>query len=324
MRIGVDVLGGDFAPDSTVLGSILAFKEINSDVRLVLIGDESRIKEICKREKFDSSVFDIVHSTEFIGMGEHPAKAYAQKPKSTIALGFKMLASGEIDGFASAGSTGAMLVGSMYTGKVVPGVIRPTIAVSAPNAGINPTVILDAGINPDAKQDVLFQYAILGSLYSQYVYEVKNPRVALLNIGSEEEKGNLVVKATYQLLKDSKDVNFVGNIEGNELFHIDKADVVVCDGFVGNTVIKEAEAFYHLVKKRNINDEYFEKFNFENHGGTPILGVDQVAIIGHGNSQEKAIRTMILHTIHVAKAELTNKIKEAFKKWQKYEQLLQE
>jgi glycerol-3-phosphate acyltransferase PlsX len=313
MRIGVDILGGDFAPEATVLGAILAQKELPEGTQLVLIGDEQKIKEIAQREKFDTSKWDIVPTTEYIGMGEHPSKAFTQKPNASIPLGFKMLKSMEIDGFASAGSTGAMMVGAMMVIKLIPGIIRPSIATYMASDNGKPSVILDAGINPDARPDALLQYGILGELYAKHVFKIDNPRVALLNIGSEEEKGNLVSKAAFTLFKESKAFNFIGNIEGHDIFSKDKVDVIVCDGFVGNIVLKEAEAFYHIVKKRGIEDPFFEQFNFEHYGGTPILGIDSVAVIGHGISNDIAIKNMILHTAQMVKAGLIEKIKEAFK-----------
>jgi glycerol-3-phosphate acyltransferase PlsX len=313
IRIGIDISGGDFAPEATVLGSILAQKELPNNTQLVLIGDEEKIKEIALRENFDTSVWEIVHTSDAIGMGDHPAKSYSQKPNASIPIGFNMLASGKIDGFASAGSTGAMMVGAMMAVKVVEGIIRPSIGALMPSGTEIPTILLDAGLNPDTRPEVLYQYAIMGSLFAEHVFGIKKPRVALLNIGSEEEKGNLLTKAAFPVFKESKDFNFVGNVEGHDLFSNELADVIVCDGFVGNVVLKEAEAFYSLIKKRNINDPFFEDFNYENHGGTPILGVNSVAIIGHGISNDKAIKNMILQTCHVVEAKLIEKIKEAFK-----------
>ena len=294
-------------------GAILAQRELPSDVKLVLIGDKEEILKIAKRENFDPSVWEIVHTSDYIGMGEHPAKAFQLKENATIPLGFKLLKSGAIDGFASAGSTGAMMVGAMMVAKVIPGVIRPTIASCMPTDAEIPTLLLDVGLNPDTKAEVLLQYGILGSLYAEHVFNIKSPRVALLNIGSEEEKGNLLTKAAFPIFKECSAINFVGNIEGHDFYSNEKADVIVCDGFVGNVVLKGAEALYELAKKRNINDPFFEKFNYENYGGTPILGIDSVAIIGHGISNDKAIKNMILQTCHVAEAGLVQKIKEAFK-----------
>lgn len=313
MRIGIDIMGGDFAPEAAVLGAILAHKELSYDDRLVLIGDEIQIKDLLKREKASPENFDIVHASQVIEMSDHPAKAFAKKPDSSIAKGYKLLALGEIDGFSSAGSTGAMLVGAMLAIKVVSGIIRPVITAAIPKPDGNYSLILDVGINPDTKPDVLYQYGILGSLYAKHVYNINDPKVGLMNIGSEEEKGNLVVKSAHELMKDTADFNFIGNVEANELFAGNRVDVIVCDGFVGNVILKEAEAFYTLIKKRNIQDEFFEKFNFEDYGGTPILGVNKNIVIGHGISRQVAIKNMILHTKEVVEAKLSDKIKEAFK-----------
>lgn len=312
MRIGIDIFGGDFAPEATVCGAILAAKSLPYGSRLVLIGDENSIRSICKREDFDPSAFDIVHTTEFIEMGEHPARAFSQKPNASVVRGFKLLAHGELDGFASAGNTGAMMVGAMQVIKSIPGVIRPCIAAAMPREGDIPTLLLDVGLNPDCNQEELNQYAILGSIYARQVLNVVNPRVGLLNIGEEEGKGNLVTKAAFQLMKDSSAFNFIGNTEAGELFG-DAADVLVCDGFVGNIMLKEAEAFYAMVRKRKITDPFFEKFNFENYGGTPVLGINAPVLIAHGISNDVAIKNLILHTSEVIKGNLCEKIKEAFK-----------
>jgi glycerol-3-phosphate acyltransferase PlsX len=312
MRIGIDILGGDFAPEATVRGAILAAKSLPADSRLVLIGDEKSIRSICHSENFDPSVFDIVHTTELIEMGEHPARAFAQKQNASVVKGFKLLALGEIDGFASAGNTGAMMVGAMQVIKSIPGVIRPCIAAFVPRLGDKPMVLLDVGLNPDCEQEELNQYAILGDIYARQVLNISSPRVALLNIGEEEGKGNLVTKAAHQLMKDSRIFNFVGNIEGSDLFS-DKADVIVCDGFVGNVLLKEAEAFYTMIKRRKINDDFFEKFNFENYGGTPVLGINAPVLIAHGISNDVAIKNLIFHAAEVIKGNLCEKIKETFK-----------
>lgn len=313
MRIGIDIMGGDFAPEATVLGAILAHKEMSSEDRIVLIGDQEKIHEILIRENVNPDLFDIVHASQVIDMQDHPAKAFSKKPDSTIAIGYKLLANGDIDGFASAGSTGAMMVGAIYTVRSIPGVIRPVIIASIPKPDGSYSLLLDVGLNPDTKPDVLYQYAILGSIYAESVYNIKNPKVGLINIGSEEEKGNLVTKSAHELMKGSTDFNFIGNVEANELFTEDKANVLVCDGFVGNVILKEAEAFYSLYKKRNLFDEFFEKFNFENYGGTPILGVNKNIVIGHGISNDMAIKNMILLNKEVVEANLSEKIKEAFK-----------
>ena len=312
MKIGIDAMGGDFAPAAVVAGAILAQKQLGSTERIVLFGDETKIMEILNKEKANASDFEIVHCSEVIEMGDNPAKAFTQKPDSSIAVGFKWLAQSKIDGFASAGNTGAMLVGTMYTIKSIPGIIRPAIASYVPVSEDKFNLILDVGINPDCRPDVLYQYGILGSIFSKLIFHNEKPRVALLNIGEEKEKGNLVTKSTYELMTDSTDFNFVGNVEGHDLFSNKKADVVVCDGFVGNVILKEAEALYHIIKKRKIEDPFFERFNFENYGGTPILGVNAPVIIGHGVSNAKAIMNMVLQTQEVIHSDLCSKIKEAF------------
>jgi glycerol-3-phosphate acyltransferase PlsX len=313
MRLGLDVMGGDYAPEATILGAIQAKKELQPEVELVLIGNEDKIKEILVRENVDLSQFTIANAPEVIEMGDHPAKAFSKKPNSSITVGFGLLKGGKIDGFASAGNTGAMLVGVHYAIKTIPGIIRPAIATFIPTENDIPTLILDVGLNPDSKPDVLYQYGILGSVYAKGVWDIENPRIALLNIGSEESKGNLAVRSAYEMMSGTEHFNFVGNIEGNDLFSNDKADVIVCDGFVGNVVLKEGEAFYKLLRKRNIKDEFFERFNFENFGGSPILGATSVVVIGHGISNAKAIKNMILHTRDMIEAGLAEKITIALK-----------
>ena len=306
-------MGGDFAPEATILGAIQAKNELYAEDELVLIGNEDMISEIFTRENADSSQFIIINTSEMIEMGDHPAKAFSGKPNSSITVGFGLLKTGEIDGFASAGNTGAMLVGVHYAIKTIPGIIRPAIATYIPNESDIPTLMLDVGLNPDSKPDVLYQYGILGSIYAGSIWNIENPRIALLNIGSEESKGNLAVRSAYEMMTDSDHFNFVGNMEANELFCNEKADVVVCDGFVGNVVLKEGEAFYKLLRKRNIQDDFFEKFNFENFGGSPILGASGVVVIGHGISNAKAIKNMILHTRDMIDAGLAQKITLAIK-----------
>ena len=304
-------MGGDYAPESTILGAIQAQKELAPDTRLVLIGNQSIIAGTLEKEKVDPSLFDIVNTSEVIEMGDHPAKAFSKKKNSSIAVGFQMLKEKEIGGLASAGNTGAMLVGIHYSIRTLSGIIRPAIATFLPTFSDKLTLILDVGLNPDSKPDVLYQYGIMGSVYVESVWGIKNPRVALLNIGSEESKGNLVIRAAYEMMNDSKHFNFIGNFEANEFFVTEEADVVVCDGFVGNIVLKEGEAFYKLIKKRGIKDDFFERFNFENFGGSPILGASSVVVIGHGISNSKAIKNMILHTQDMARVDLSEKIKNA-------------
>jgi glycerol-3-phosphate acyltransferase PlsX len=244
-------------------------------------------------------------------MGDHPARAFSQKKDSSIAVGFNMLKNRELDGFCSAGNTGAMLVGASYTVNVIPGVFRPALATLLPCVDGRNSIMLDVGLNPDSKPDVLLQYGILGSIYARCVLGIPNPTVGLLNIGHEETKGTAAVKAAYELMKDHPGLNFTGNIEGHSLFHEDITDVLVCDGFIGNVVLKQAEATYMLSRKINVSHPFFERLNFENIGGTPIVGINANVVIGHGISKRKAIMNMILQTEAVVNANLAQKIIEA-------------
>ncbi len=311
MKIGIDILGGDFAPDANISGAILAKKELPNDVRLVLIGDRDQISSGLLSLGEDVSGYDIVHAPDVITMHDHPTRAIPQKPNSSIAVGFDLLAAKEINAFASTGNTGAMLVGAIFKINSIPGIIRPCITSTIPAIDGGKTILLDVGSNADCKADVLYQFAVLGSLYSKEVYGIEKPRVALLNIGEEETKGNLLTIATHQLLKDSDEINFIGNLEGRDVFSA-KADVIVCDGFTGNIVLKEAEGIYTLIKKRGIKDEFFERFNYENYGGTPILGVKGNVIIGHGISNDIAVKNMLLHAYEVAKSDLVSSVSKAF------------
>lgn len=311
IRIGIDIMGGDFAPQATTEGAIMAQKELNSNVDLVLIGDEKAILSILKEKGVDSALFSIVNAPDVIEMGDHPTKAFAKKPNSSIAVGFHLLKEGKIDGFASAGNTGAMFVGGYMSVKPIAGVLRPCISSVLPKEDGGVNVILDVGANADCKPDVLYQFGILGSLFAEHVCGINKPKVGLLNIGEEETKGNMLTTATHEMMKDSSHFNFNGNIESRDIFG-DHADVIVCDGFTGNVVLKEAEAFYTLIKKRKIEDEYFNRFNYENYGGTPILGLNKSVVIGHGISNDIAIKNMIVLTADVVDADLPSKIKNTF------------
>lgn len=311
MKIGIDILGGDFAPDANISGAILAQKKLEGNATIVLIGDESQINEELETRGVDKSLFEIVHAPDVITMHDHPTRAIPQKPNSSISVGFDLLATKKIDAFASTGNTGAMLVGAIYKINTIPGIIRPCITSVLPTFNGGSSVLLDVGSNADCKPDVLYQFAVLGALYAKNVYGIENPRVALLNIGEEETKGNLLTIAVHKMLSESEEVNFIGNIEGRDIF-LGKADVIVCDGFTGNIVLKQAEGIYYIMKKRAIQDEYFDRFNYENYGGTPILGVKGNVIIGHGISNDKAVMNMILHSYEVAKSGLAMRVNEAF------------
>lgn len=314
MKIGLDAMGGDFAPDSILKGAILAQKVLSEADRIVLIGQQEVIEQKLKEFKSDASLFDIVNASQIIGMGEQPTKAFTQKRDSSITKGFQLLKEGGIDSFASAGNTGAMLVGSVYSVNVVQGIIRPATTSVLPKEDGGVGVLIDVGTNPDTKPDVLYQFGLLGSIFAEYVYGIKNPKVGLLNIGEEEEKGNLLSQSAYRLMKDTNDYNFIGNIESRDLFN-NKADVIVCDGFTGNIVLKQAESMYRLVKERGISDEFFDRMNYENYGGTPILGINSTVVIGHGISNDIAIKNMILLSKDVSEAKLAERINSAMSKY---------
>lgn len=303
-------MGGDYAPLETTLGVIRALPDLTDDVKLVLFGDIHAITDLFLREGADISKVEIVHTTEVIGMDEHPTKAITQKLDSSISRGFEYLKKGAIDAFASAGNSGAMMVGAMFSVKTIPGILRPAVCSILPKEDGRWGVFLDVGLNADCKPEMLQQFAVLGSLYLEHVHGVKSPKVGLMNIGEEEEKGSMLTQATHQLLKNTKDILFAGNVEGRDLFN-DKADVIVCDGFTGNVILKMAESFYELIQKRRIQDEYFERFNYENYGGTPVLGVNAPVIIAHGISNSRAIKNMIHFTQKVTAARLTEKIAQA-------------
>lgn len=311
MKIGLDIMGGDFAPKAAVLGAIAAQKTLSADQTIVLFGDKTQALPFIAEQGVSPDIFEFVHTTEMIGMGEHGTKSVLQKPNSSISLGFQYLKDGKIDSFASAGNTGAMLVGAVFSVKPVPGVIRPAVATNVPKLRSGFGIMLDVGANADCKPEVLAQFGILGSLYAEHVYHIQNPKVGLMNLGEEEEKGNVLTQSTFPLLKDT-DINFIGNIEGRDLFN-DKADVIVCDGFTGNVMLKLAETFYILTLKKGFKDEFFDRFNYEQYGGSPILGVNAPVLIGHGISSPEAIKNMVLLSRKMIETQFVDKIKEAFK-----------
>ena len=263
------MMGGDFAPLEAIKGVKLFLSENKDDVKLTLIGDENKLNSLIREHAINSDSINIVHASEVIGMQEHPTKALKQKQQSSISIGFHLLAGSKIDAFISAGNTGAMMVGALYSIKAITGVSRPAIGAYIPGDNGKLALMVDVGLNADCKPENLSQFALLGVLFSKYILNNDNPRVALLNVGEEEGKGNILCQAVYPLLKENKQINFVGNVEGRDLL-LDKADIYVCDGFTGNVLLKFAESIYDIVQKRNIEDEYFNRFNFEMYGGVPV------------------------------------------------------
>lgn len=305
------MMGGDFAPLEAVKGVHAFFAENNNAVHLVLIGDEEKIKAIPELASIPAGNYSIVHAPEVIEMHEHPTKALKEKQRSSIAIGFHLLATGNTDAFISAGNTGAMMVGALFSIKAIDGVQRPTIGAYMPRENGSLGLLLDVGLNADCKPENLNQFAILGSLYAEHILKINNPKVGLVNLGEEEGKGNLLAQAAYPLLKENSHINFVGNIEGRDIL-MDKSDVMVCEGFTGNVVLKMAESIYDITQRRNINDEHFDRFNFEAYGGVPVLGVAKPVIIGHGISHATAFKNMINIACRMMETDLTGKIRESF------------
>ena len=309
MNIGIDMMGGDYAPLEAVKGVLHYLSGHNIPSSLVLIGDKMQLEKLLTEHKVPMEQIKIVHAEQVIDMHEHPTKALKEKKQSSIAIGFQLLATGKIDAFISAGNTGAMLVGALFSIKAVEGVIRPTISSIIPKANGSTGLLLDVGLNADCKPEQLNQFAIMGSVYAQLILGIDNPRVGLINVGEEEGKGNLLAQATYPLLKENVNINFVGNIEGRDVL-IDKADVMVCEGFTGNIILKLAESLYGITQTKNVKEEYFERFNFENYGGTPVLGVAKPVIIGHGISHAKAFMNMIYLAQLMIEKDVMVKMKE--------------
>jgi phosphate acyltransferase len=313
MRIGLDMMGGDFAPNEACLGVINFLKSEHanaSDFVVYAIGNSAMLEPQLQHLPKEKCV--IVHASQEIEMNEHPTKALKEKPESSISIGFQMLAMGKIDAFISAGNTGAMLVGAAFIIKPIDGVMRPTIPTLVPKTSGGYSLLLDVGINADCKPENLDQFATLGSNYAEHVLKINNPKIGLLNIGEEEGKGNLLAKATFPILKENKNLNFIGNIEGRDIFN-GKADVIVCDGFTGNIVLKMAESVYHIFhEERKVKDDYLDTFNYELYGGTPVLGLNKTVIVGHGISNAAAFAQMIIQAGTIANSNMLEHLKGKF------------
>jgi glycerol-3-phosphate acyltransferase PlsX len=315
MNIGLDIMGGDYAPEEAIKGVISYLDSASGqegNIHFTLFGKEEVCLPYLSLLENRKAHYTFVSCETVIGMHEHPTKAIKEKPDSSIAIGFSYLKSGAIDAFISAGNTGAMLVGAMYSVKAIEGVLRPTIASPIPKLNGKYNFLLDVGANADCKPEHLVQFALMGSLFARYIMKLGNPRVGLLNIGEEEGKGNLLAQATFPLLKQKQGINFIGNVEGRDLF-LDAAEVIVCEGFAGNVALKMAESIYHIfAEKKQFKDPFLEQFNYESYGGTPILGVNAPVLIGHGISRAPAFRSMIENAINITASGLIDVLKEHF------------
>ncbi|MFO8054908.1 MAG: phosphate acyltransferase PlsX [Bacteroidales bacterium] len=313
MIIGIDAMGGDHAPSAVVEGAVEAEKVLEAGDHILLIGDKEKIISLLKAHDYSGSIIKIKHAAELIAMDDQPTRSFSEKPDSSMNMGFQLLKNGKIDSFSSAGNTGVMLVGSFYEIGVIKGLIRPTTTAVIPKENGGNTILLDVGTNPDVKPDVLNQFAVLGALYATCLFNIPKPKVSLLNIGSEDKKGNILCQSTFPLLTENKEINFIGNIEGRDIFS-DKSDVIVCDGFTGNVVLKQLEAVHQIMDKRTPNDEFIQRLNFENFGATPVLGINKPVLIGHGISGAKAFKNMILSSKKLFNAKLKDKICEKLTK----------
>ena len=311
MNIALDMMGGDFAPLEAIKGISLYLQNNPSPEKLLLIGNEAIIKKLLDTHNIFYSDLNIIHASQVIEMHEHPTKALKEKQQSSIAIGFRLLAEGNADAFISAGNTGAMMVGALFSIKSIEGVLRPTIGAYLPRENGQLALLLDVGLNADCKPENLSQFAVLGSLFAKHILNYENPRVGLVNLGEEEGKGNILTQAAYSLLKVNNQISFAGNVEGRDIL-LDKADVIVCEGFTGNVILKFAESIYDIVQRRNIQDEYFNRFNFEIYGGVPVLGVNKPVIIGHGISHAIAFKNMILMAEKMLEKDLAGKIRKSF------------
>lgn len=329
MKIAVDAMGGDFAPKEVVLGAIMAARQYQAEI--VLVGDEPSIRKILEEEKAKDLPIIIKHSTEVIEMGEHPADAVRTKKDASVVVATNLVKTGECDAVISAGSTGAAVASAIFNLKRIKGIDRPAIATPMPTPnGI--TLMLDSGANVDSKPEHLVQCGIMGSLYAEHVLKKENPRVGLLNIGEEETKGNEQTKEAYALLKETK-INFIGNAEGRDVPK-GNFDVVICDGFIGNVVLKFAEGMaktiFHLIKDAIKEGgllgkigaalltptlkKLAKRLDVSEYGGAPLLGINGYVIICHGSSNAKSIRSAIRAAKAYVESDVVNHIKNALAK----------
>jgi len=330
INIAIDVMGSEFAPDSELNG-IVEFQEQenNKNIHFILLGDEKLIKsKISSIPKFQNISYETIHTSQNITMDDEATVALKSKTDSPIAIGMKLVKEKKADAFVSAGNTGAILSTATLRLGRIKGVSRPTIGSFFPTLNENPSLVLDVGANSEVKPQFLYEFAVMGKVYLSEMYGLENPRIGLLNIGEEPKKGTEVVQQAHQLLTNS-DLNFIGNIEGRDIFP-GVADIVVCDGFVGNIVLKFAESFIGFFKQtlKNYADEsimkkikvgmmastikdVFRGFDYQDHGGVPLLGVDGVVIIGHGKSSPRAIKNMLNTALITYTKEINEKIEKS-------------
>ncbi|PIQ08881.1 MAG: phosphate acyltransferase PlsX [Ignavibacteriales bacterium CG18_big_fil_WC_8_21_14_2_50_31_20] len=336
--IAIDAMGGDFAPQNAVVGAIEAFHEAK-DFDLFLVGKKEEIEKVIKNNKLVFNSDFIVNADQVIDMQDHPAETMKTKPNSSMAVGTKLVKDGKAHAFVSAGNTGAMVINSIFGMGRIDGVSRPTLTAPLPNSKDGFTFLADVGAFVDSKPQHIFEFAMLSSIFLREIYEIKKPRVGLLNVGSEDSKGYKLILETSELLKNS-DLNFIGNVEGNDIFK-GTADLIVCDGFIGNILLKFAESMPSFLKAaiKNYADKSFSnklkvapfkfpptkagfkeslsKADADNVGGLPLLGVNGISIIGHGSSSTLAIKNMVLSAREMHNKNLITKIKEELSQYAK-------
>ena len=311
MKIALDAMGGDFAPDVTVAGAIEAVSEY--DVEVILVGDRDRLNEVLRDKRYPANRISIYHASEVAGMDESPVTVLRKKKDSSIRKAVELVKNGQADAAVSAGHSGvAMAMGLFLLGKV-PGVDRPAIATIMP-ALAGSFVLIDAGANVDCKPENLLQFAYMGNAYYKAIFNEPSPKIALLSIGEEDTKGNELTKESFKLLKGRKGLNFIGNIEGKDVF-TGRANVIVCDGFIGNIVLKTSEGLAETILKmlkREIANvatgklgylmikpairNFKKRTDYDEYGGAPLLGINGTCIISHGRSSARALK----HAIRVA------------------------
>lgn len=328
IRIAVDAMGGDFTPDNPVLGAAQAAQE-NKGIEVILVGPQDMINGVLKKHNVNPENLKVVHTDQYVTMEDSPADVYKSKPESSLNVALKMQREKKADALVSAGNTGAVLSHSTLRLGRIQGIGRATIGAELP-AMNGSTLVFDVGATVDCRPDHLVEYAIMGSIFAKYIYGKDNPRVGLLSVGEEKGKGNDVSLAAYEMLEKAP-INFTGNAEGSDILK-GNVDVAICDGFTGNILLKMAESVLDLLSYKfreyaakgffqkiwmgmmyGTIKSIFKKFDYQEQGGTPLLGVNGVSIVGHGKSTPYAIKKMIFRAEQISRLEINKKIEEAIK-----------